>query len=91
MASRAPVDTVGGPRRNRRGEVTRCYPQPRAEAIGISGGKRGRDHFFALFFLPPPVSLFTVAHARDLAVFAETPRFSYPFSMWDAWRFCLFV
>jgi hypothetical protein len=40
-------------------------------------------------FLPPPDSLFTVAHARALAVFADTPRFSYPSAMCSARRFCL--
>jgi len=32
-------------------------------------------------FFPPPVSLFTVAHARRSASFVPTPRFSYPSSM----------
>jgi len=44
---------------------------------------RPRDFFAAFFavfffappFLPPPVSLFTVAHARLAAVFDDTPRF----------------
>ena len=40
-------------------------------------------------FLPPPVSLFTVAHARRAASPRETPRFSYPSSICSAWRFCL--
>jgi hypothetical protein len=39
-------------------------------------------------FLPPPVSLFTVAHARRAASPRETPRFSYPSSICSAWRFC---
>src|SRR5687767_14563201 len=42
-------------------------------------------------FLPPPLSLFTVAHARRSASFSDTPRFSYPSSMCSAWRFCLSV
>src|SRR5690349_3768611 len=42
-------------------------------------------------FLPPPVSLFTVAHARRSASPRETPRFSYPSSICSACRFCLFV
>src|SRR5688500_17144398 len=41
--------------------------------------------------LPPPVCLLTVAHARRSASFFETPRFSYPSSMWSAIRSCLFV
>lgn len=32
--------------------------------------------------LPPPVILFTVAHARRSAPFSGTPRFSYPSSSW---------
>ena len=55
------------------------------------GGRNGRRYFAARFFFPPPVSLFTVAHARAFAVFFLTPRFSYPFSMCAAWRFCLLV
>ena len=42
-------------------------------------------------FFPPPDDLFTVAQARALAVFFETPRRSYPFSMCVALRFCLLV
>jgi hypothetical protein len=42
-------------------------------------------------FLPPSVSLFTVAQARRSASPRETPRFSYPSSICSAWRFCLFV
>jgi hypothetical protein len=42
-------------------------------------------------FLPPPVSLFTVAQARRAASPRETPRSSYPSSMCSAWRFCLLV
>jgi hypothetical protein len=42
-------------------------------------------------FLPPPVSLFTVAQALRSASPGETPRFSYPSSMCSAWRFCLLV
>jgi len=42
-------------------------------------------------FFPPPVSLFTVAHARRSASFFGVPRFSYPFSMCSACRFCLSV
>ena len=42
-------------------------------------------------FLPPPVSLFTVAHARRAASFRDSPRSSYPSSMCRAWRFCLDV
>ena len=42
-------------------------------------------------FLPPPVSLFTVAQARRSASFRDTPRFSYPSSICSAWRFCFFV
>src|SRR5581483_2255731 len=41
--------------------------------------------------LPPPLSLFTVAHARLSASFLETPFFSYPSSMCSALRFCLSV
>jgi hypothetical protein len=40
-------------------------------------------------FLPPPESLFTVAQARRSASSSETPRSSYPSSMWWAFRFCL--
>jgi hypothetical protein len=40
---------------------------------------------------PPPVSLFTVAHARRSASFSPTPRLSYPSSMWCAILFCLDV
>jgi hypothetical protein len=43
---------------------------------------------FLTAFFAPPVSLFTVAHARFSAVFFETPFLSYPFSMCSAWRFC---
>jgi len=46
---------------------------------------------FGLAFLPPPVSLLTVAHARASAVRLPTPRFSYPSSMCSAMRFCLGV
>ena len=42
-------------------------------------------------FLPPPVSLFTVAQARRSASPRETPRFSYPSSICSACRFCLLV
>jgi hypothetical protein len=42
-------------------------------------------------FFPPPLSLFTVAHARPSAVFVLTPRFSYPSAMCSAFRFCLSV
>src|SRR5689334_18353106 len=42
-------------------------------------------------WLPPPVSLFTVAQARRSASFSGTPRSSYPASIWRAWRFCLSV
>ena len=42
-------------------------------------------------FLPPPVSLFTVAQARRSASFRDVPRFSYPSSICSAWRFCLLV
>jgi hypothetical protein len=42
-------------------------------------------------FLPPPDILFSVAQARRSASFSVTPRFSYPSSMWCAWRFCLSV
>jgi hypothetical protein len=42
-------------------------------------------------FFPPPVSLFTVAHARRSASRRDTPRSSYPSSMCRACRFCLFV
>src|SRR4051812_46344482 len=42
-------------------------------------------------FLPPPVSLLTVAHARCSATFFGVPRFSYPSSMCSACRFCLSV
>src|SRR5688572_20733668 len=41
--------------------------------------------------LPPPVSLFTVAHARRSASSSGTPRASYPRSIWRALRFCLSV
>jgi hypothetical protein len=40
-------------------------------------------------FFPPPVDLFTVAHARLDASFFETPRFLYPEAIFSAWRFCL--
>jgi hypothetical protein len=40
-------------------------------------------------FFPPPVSLFTVAHARRSASFFPTPRLSYESSMCSACRFCL--
>jgi hypothetical protein len=43
---------------------------------------------FGPAFLPPPVSLLTVAQARALAVRLPTPRFSYPSSMCSAMRFC---
>jgi hypothetical protein len=42
-------------------------------------------------FLPPPVSLFTVAQARRAASPRDTPRFSYPSSICSACRFCLLV
>ena len=42
-------------------------------------------------FLPPPVSLFTVAQARRADSPRPTPRFSYPSSMCSACRFCLLV
>src|SRR5690349_17413035 len=42
-------------------------------------------------FLPPPLSLFTVAQARRAASFEPVPRFSYPSSMCSALRFCLLV
>ena len=55
-----------------------------------------RDELLLVFFprpeplfLPPPVSLFTVAQARRSASLRETPRFSYPSSICSAWRFCL--
>src|SRR5690606_5155990 len=41
--------------------------------------------------LPPPDSLFTVAQARLLASFSETPRSSYPSAICSALRFCLSV
>src|SRR5689334_1328950 len=41
--------------------------------------------------LPPPVCLFTVAHARRSASPRPTPRFSYPSSMCSSIRFCLSV
>jgi hypothetical protein len=54
-----------------------------------------REELLVLFFprpdplfLPPPSSLFTVAHARRAASFRETPRFSYPSSIRSAFRFC---
>jgi hypothetical protein len=57
-----------------------------------------RDELLLVFFprpeplfLPPPVSLFTVAQARRSASPRETPRFSYPSSICSAWRFCLLV
>ena len=53
-----------------------------------------RLDFFPLpepLFLPPPVSLFTVAQARRSASFRDTPRFSYPSSICSAWRFCLLL
>jgi hypothetical protein len=39
-------------------------------------------------FLPPPDSLFTVAHARAFATLFDTPRFEYPSAMCSAFRFC---
>jgi len=42
-------------------------------------------------FLPPPVSLLTVAQARRSASSLEVPRSSYPSSMCSAIRFCLSV
>ena len=42
-------------------------------------------------FLPPPVSLFTVAQARRSASPVETPRSSYPSSICRACRFCFDV
>ena len=42
-------------------------------------------------FLPPPVSLLTVAQARASASSFDTPVFSYPSSMCSACRFCLSV
>jgi hypothetical protein len=42
-------------------------------------------------FLPPPSSLLTVAQARRSASSFFTPRFSYPFSISSALRFCLSV
>jgi hypothetical protein len=57
-----------------------------------------RDELLLVFFprpdplfLPPPVSLFTVAQARRAASPRPTPRFSYPSSMCSASRFCLLV
>jgi hypothetical protein len=47
------------------------------------------DHLADDFFFAPAARLLTVAHARALAVLAEVPRFSYDFSIWAAWRFCL--
>lgn len=41
-----------------------------------------------LDFFPPPLSLFTVAHARLEASFRGTDLPSYPSAMWLAWRFC---
>src|SRR6516162_7938230 len=42
-------------------------------------------------FRPPLSDLFTVAHARRSASLLLTPRFSQPFSMSWAFRFCLEV
>jgi len=47
--------------------------------------------FLAPPFLPPPVSLLTVAQARRSASPLLTPRRLYPLSMCSAWRFCLDV
>jgi hypothetical protein len=47
--------------------------------------------FFAAPFLPPPVSLFTVAQARRSASPVLRPRRLYPLSMCSAWRFCFEV
>ena len=41
-----------------------------------------------LAFLPPPVSLLTVAQARRFASPLLVPRRWYPSSMCRAWRFC---
>src|SRR5256714_10647502 len=38
-------------------------------------------------FFPPPLVLFTVAHARDSASLVPTPRFLYPSSIFSAVRF----
>ena len=47
--------------------------------------------FLAPPFLPPPVSLLTVAQARRSASPLVTPRRLYPLSMCSAWRFWLDV
>ena len=51
---------------------------PRLDGVFLRAPERflAAARFFpALFFLPPPVSLLTVAHARFAAVLADTPRF----------------
>ena len=60
-------------------------PPSRAEAVFIALPRPEP------LFLPPPVSLLTVAQARRSASSLDVPRFSYPSSMCSAIRFCLSV
>src|SRR5580704_10151482 len=74
----------GGPRRRRLAADPAALA--RRGVTGLTGWPRPEP-----LFLPPPVSLLTVAQARRSASFSETPRDSYPSAMWSAIRPCLSV